>query len=273
MLICILLPARSPSKVITKSLLHRSRFLTSLPRRSISFPPRCAFLRFRSPCFRFPFRVCALRPRSSQNPLFACALSVRGHHKISSPPLTLPHFPPPSFYPLSSTVRVSPFPLTMFPFPFILRALRPRSSQNHFSAAHASSLPSPVVLAFFPRQRRFSLTYAVRMRKTAASHMHDGICASAVFRVLRAQNARSSAHSPKFVAQGLILHHLFLDTAMPFAISYCKSAGTECGKLTETVLLWRKNFNRRTATFAAITNIVRSATRRRSSPAPTRTCV
>ena len=111
---------------------------------------RRTFLRFRSPCSRFRFRVCALRPRSSQNlfsaahapslpspvvlfpfahgarsyvsarhvsfSVFACALSVRGHHKISSPPLTLPHFPPPSFYPLSPTVRVSPFPLTMFQF-------------------------------------------------------------------------------------------------------------------------------------------------------------
>ena len=104
---------RSPSEVIAKSLLRRSRFLAFLPRRSISFPP---------------------------------------------PPLTLPLFPPPSFYLLSSTVHVLTFPLAMFPLPFILRALRPRASQNLFSTAHAFSLSSPVVLSPFPHGARFSVS-------------------------------------------------------------------------------------------------------------------
>ena len=103
MLICILLPARSPSEVISKSLLHRSRFLTSLPSRSSFLSLTVRVLPFPLAMFPFPFILHTFRPRSSQN-LFSAA------HASS--------LPPPSFYLLSSTVHVSPFPLAMFPFPF-----------------------------------------------------------------------------------------------------------------------------------------------------------
>ena len=104
--ICILLPAPSAHRSARKVLAHGARSYVSARHVSVS--------------------------------LFACALSVQGHHKISSPPLTLPHFPPPSFYLLSSTVRVSPFPLAMFPFPFS----RVRS-------------PSEVITKSFLRRSRF----------------------------------------------------------------------------------------------------------------------
>ena len=125
--------AHSPSEVITKSLLRRSR--PSLP----------------SPVVLSPFPHGARSYVSARHvsvSLFACALSVRGHHKISSPPLTLPRFPPPSFSSLSTTAHVLTFPLAMFPFPF--SRVRSPSEVITKSLLHRSR-----PLAFLPRRSSF----------------------------------------------------------------------------------------------------------------------